>query len=490
MELLPGAAILLVLFLFTLWAFRFLQRRSKLPPGPTPWLFLGNLLQKDALPLYKTYAKLTKKYGPVFTIWLGAKPMVVICGYEAVKDALVTHNEEFGGRPPIVVFDHVTKGYGVIGKHENWKTLRRFTIATLRNFGMGKRSMAERILEEAHCLVGRISTFEGQSFDIIPDITAAIGNVMCSVIFGNRYSYEDKNFIELLEIVKAFTSFFLSLPGVIYSALPNIMNFLPGPHKKVFSDCNKTFNFIRNNVDAHKKTLDSENPRDFIDCFLLKLKKEQGSSLLCIEDLVMSVFQLFLAGTESTTSAVSYGLILLARFPHVQAKAQQEIDEIVGADRALCMEDRMKLSYTNAVLHEIVRFQQGTTETFPRMTTQDVNFRGHFIPQGTIVLPLWVSVHFDPLCWEDPEKFDPGHFLNEKGEFQKNNAYLPFSAGKRSCPGEGMADMEIFLLLAILLQHFTFELILDPEDINLETLFMDLRKNGKHRYLRAIKRDI
>ncbi|ETE58076.1 Cytochrome protein, partial [Ophiophagus hannah] len=451
--------------------------------------------------------QLTKKYGPVFTIWLGAKPMVVICGYEAVKDALITHNEEFGGRPPIVVFDHVTKGYGVIGKHENWKTLRRFIISTLQNFGMGKRSMAERVLEEAHCLVGRISSFEGdhtlknyvpplcvqyrvvlflylphnnktvrwcQPFDIIPGITAAI----------------DNNFIELLEIVKEFTSFFLSIPGMVCSALPNIMNFLPGPHKKVFSDCNKIFNFLRNNVDAHKKTLDLENPRDFIDCFLLKLEKEQGSTLLCIEDLVMSVFQLFLAGTEGTASAISYGLILLARFPRVQAKAQKEIDELVGADRALCMEDRMKLSYTNALIHEIVRFQQGTTETFPRMTTQDVNFRGHLISQGTIILPLWVSVHFDPLCWEDPEKFDPGHFLNEKGEFQKKDAYLPFSAGKRSCPGEGMADMEVFLLLATLLQHFTFELILDPEDINLETLFMDLRKKGKHRYLRAIKHDI
>ncbi|XP_063148984.1 cytochrome P450 2C5-like [Candoia aspera] len=489
-ELVPGAAILLLLFLLTVLAFRFHQARCQLPPGPRPWLFLGNLLQKDAVPLYKTYQKLSKKYGPVFTIWLGPKPMIVLCGYEAVKDALVIHSEEFGGRPSVPIVDQITKGYGFVSEDVKWKTLRRFTLSTLRNFGMGKKSMAERMSEEARYLVDKIATFEGQPCDIIPAITAAVSNVMCSIIFGNRFSYEDKNFTELLEILKAFVDFFLSVPGMVYNSLPSIMNFLPGPHKKIFSDCSKVCNFIRNKVDSHKKNLDPQNPGGFIDCFLLQLEKEENFSIISVEDLVMTVFELFIAGTDSTTNAVSYGLILLARFPQVQAKAQQEIDEVVGANRAPSMEDRLQLSYTNAFVHEIQRFQQSSSENFPRMTTQDVNFRGYFIPQGTIVVPLWSSVHFDTLWWEDPEKFDPGHFLDEKGEFQKKDAYMPFSAGKRACPGEGLARMEIFLLLATLLQHFTFELSIDPEEIDLEDLFLGCRKNGNHRYLRAIIRKI
>ncbi|XP_070793568.1 cytochrome P450 2C30-like [Pituophis catenifer annectens] len=88
------------------------------------------------------------------------------------------------------------------------------------------------------------------------------------------------------------------------------------------------------------------------------------------------------------------------------------------------MEDRMEMAYTRALIHEILRYLQVDIENFPRMTTQDVNFRGHFIPQGTHVLPLWFSVHFDPLCYENPGKFDPGHFLDEKGEFQKNDTCL------------------------------------------------------------------
>uniref|UniRef100_A0A8C6YG08 Uncharacterized protein n=1 Tax=Naja naja TaxID=35670 RepID=A0A8C6YG08_NAJNA len=490
-ELIPGTAVLLIVFLFTLWAFRFHQRRTRLPPGPRPWLFLGNLLQKDVLPLFTNYTKVRhKRYGPVFTIWLGTKPVVVICGTEAVKDALITHNEEFGGRPPVPILDEVTKGFGLISEHEKWKMVRRFTISTLRNFGMGKKPMSERISEETHCLVEKIASFEGQPFDIIPTIRATVSNVICSVIFGNRFSYDDKKFTELLGILEAFVTFFVSLPGLVYSTLPNIMNFLPGPHKKIFSDCKTVCDFIRNEVDTHKETLDPENPRDFIDCFLLKLEKEQNSSIICMEDLVMSVFQLFIGGTDTTSSVISYALVVLARFSDVQVKIQQEIDEIVGANRAPSMEDRMKLPYTNAFVHEILRILRITNENFPRMTTQDVNFRGHFIPQGTAVVPLLISIHFDPLRWEDPENFHPSHFLDKKGEFQKKDAYLPFSAGKRACPGEALADMELFLIFSILLQHFTFELIIEPEEIDLEALYTGCRKKGKYHYLRAIKRKI
>ncbi|XP_032094910.1 cytochrome P450 2C5-like [Thamnophis elegans] len=489
-ELIPGTVVLLIVFLFTLWAFRFHQRRVRLPPGPRPWPFLGNLLQRDVLPLFNSYTKLSKRYGPVFTVWLATKPMIVICGIEPVKDALITHSEEFGGRPPVPILDSITKGFGLISKHEKWKMVRRFTISTFRNFGMGKKSMSERILEEAHCLLEQIASFEDQPFDIVPLIKATVSNVICSVIFGNRFSYDDKEFTRLLDTLEAFMTFFTSIPGMVYSSLPNIMNLLPGPHRKVFSDCKTVCNFIRNEVDTHKKTLDPDNPRDFIDCFLLKLEKEQNSSLICMEDLVMSVFQLFIAGTETTSSSISCALVILARFSDVQAKMQQEIDDIVGANRAPSMEDRMKLHYTNAFIHEILRIPHFTNENFPRMTTRDVNFRGHFIPQGTTVLPLLVSIHFDPVCWEDPENFHPTHFLDKKGEFQKKDSFLPFSAGKRACPGEALADMELFLYFTFLLQHFTFELTIDPEEVDLEAVYLGCREKGKFRYLRAIKRKI
>ncbi|XP_070592027.1 cytochrome P450 2C23-like [Erythrolamprus reginae] len=487
-ELILGTILLFILFLLTFWVLQFKQERARYPPGPAPWFLLGNLLQKDVLPLYKTYPKLSKKYGPVFTIWLGPNPLVVVCGYEAVKEALITHSEEFGGRSPIPILDEVTKGYGIIGDDERWKILRRFTLTTLRNFGMGKKSMAERMSEEALCLVEKISSFEDQPFDVVTTIAAAVSNVMCAVIFGKRFSYDDKNFIDILETLKEFIGFFLSGPGMVYSALPNVMKFLPGP--RAVSDCVRICDYVRTRVDSHKKTLDPDNPRDFIDCFLIKLEKEQNDKIICMEDLVMTVFELLIAGTDSTANAISYGIILLARFPEVQAKMQQEIDDVVGPNRQVTMEDKVNLPYINAFAHEMLRFQPGSSENFPRTTTQNVIFKGQYIPKGTTVLPLWASVHFDTNCWENPMTFDPGHFLNKNGEFEKKDAYLPFSAGKRVCPGESLANMEIFISFTNLLQNFTFELTMDPKDIDLENLFMGCREEGQHRKIRAIKRKI
>ncbi|KAK9406804.1 cytochrome P450 2F2-like [Crotalus adamanteus] len=189
---------------------------------------------------------------------------------------MVIRNEEFGGRSRVPIVDQITGGYGFIGEDERWKVLRRFTLTTLRNFGMGKRSMAERMSEESRYLVEKISSFEEKPFDVVPTITAAVSNVICAVIFGKRFSYDDKIFNEILEILK------------------------------------------KTNVDSHKKTLDPDNPRDFIDCFLLKLEKEQNSKIICMEDLIMTVFELLVAGTESTSNAIAYGIILLASFPEVQ----------------------------------------------------------------------------------------------------------------------------------------------------------------------------
>ncbi|KAF2985446.1 hypothetical protein EK904_003578, partial [Melospiza melodia maxima] len=114
-------------------------------------------------------------------------------------------------------------------------------------------------------------------------------------------------------------------------------------------------------------------------------------------------------------------------------KVQEEIDAVVGSGRAPSTEDKLRMPYTNAVIHELQRFHKTRIENFPRMATQDVLFRGYTIPKGTPVIPVLSSVHSDPTQWENPKKVDPAHFLDEKGEFRKREAFMAFSAGQH-CP--------------------------------------------------------
>ncbi|KAM6376697.1 cytochrome P450 2C5-like [Pluvialis apricaria] len=481
--------LLLSILWFLVW--RMDRQRSQLPVGPAPWPILGNLWQKDVLPLYRTYEKLSGKYGPIFTVWLGLKPVVVLCGYEAVKDALLGHSEEFGGRPEIPLLVQLSKDYGFVSNNEKkWRELRRFTLSTLRDFGMGKNSMSQRVQQEAQHLVELLANLKGNAFEPMTMFRHAVANVICSVVFGSRYSYNDTDFLELLNVIGNYISFFLSPIAMVYNTFPNIMHHLPGPHRKVLAECEKLKDYIREKVELHKLTLDPSCPRDYIDCFLMKAEKEKSSpeNMYSNEDLVMSVFNLFGAGTVTTSNSLVFSLLILAKYPHIQAKVQEEIDAVVGTGCAPSTEDKMRMPYTNAVIHELQRFHKTRIENFPRMTTQDVVFRGHTIPKGTVVIPVFSSVHTDPTQWEKPKEINPGHFLNEKGEFRKREAFMAFSAGKRMCPGEALARIELFLFLTTLLQSFTFQLAVEYEETDLFSLWLEIERRAIPGKFFAIRR--
>uniref|UniRef100_A0A8C0GYT0 unspecific monooxygenase n=1 Tax=Chelonoidis abingdonii TaxID=106734 RepID=A0A8C0GYT0_CHEAB len=140
-------------FLF-LSAWRKMSGNGKLPPGPVAFPIIGNTLQLST----RNFAK----YGPVFTIYVGSLRVVVLYGQEAVKEALIDQGDEFSGRGKLALADKLAKGTGIIFSNgERWKQLRRFALTTLRNFGMGKKSVEERIQEEAHFLVERLRRTHG-----------------------------------------------------------------------------------------------------------------------------------------------------------------------------------------------------------------------------------------------------------------------------------------------------------------------------------------
>ncbi|KAI2591178.1 CYP2S1 isoform 4, partial [Pan troglodytes] len=136
------------------------RARGHLPPGPTPLPLLGNLLQLRPGALYSGLMRLSKKYGPVFTIYLGPwRPVVVLVGQEAVREALGGQAEEFSGRGTVAMLEGTFDGHGVFFSNgERWRQLRKFTMLALRDLGMGKREGEELIQAEARCLV---ETFQG-----------------------------------------------------------------------------------------------------------------------------------------------------------------------------------------------------------------------------------------------------------------------------------------------------------------------------------------
>ncbi|XP_048848272.1 cytochrome P450 2K1-like, partial [Brienomyrus brachyistius] len=356
--------------------------------------------------------QLSLKYGPVSTIHFGPKKTVVLAGYKAVKEALINFAEEFGDRDMAPIFKDITKGHGIVfANGDSWKEMRRFALSTLRDFGMGKRGIEEKIIEEIHYM------------------TEVFANV--KVCFWWQ----------------------------LYNIFPRLR-----PWLKVWTSLMNTIEVSleqeRELIRKLQETLNSEDKRGFVDAFLLRqqeVKKsgEQVSQYYHKKNLLYTVTNLNAAGTDTTATTLCWGLLFMAKYPHIQDRVQEELDRVIGG-RQTRVEDRKNLPYTDAVVHEILRMANIVPLNLPHVTSCDVVFQGYHIRKGTAVIPLLTSVLRDESEWESPNTFNPGHFLDDQGRFMKRDAFMPFSAGRRVCLGESLARMEIFLFFTSLLQKFRF----------------------------------
>ncbi|XP_073442589.1 cytochrome P450 2K1-like isoform X2 [Dendrobates tinctorius] len=392
-------SIILCLF-FVLFFFGRKKNAYNLPPGPRPLPIIGNLHILDAERPYLTMHELSKKYGPVYTLQFGVEKVVVICGYEAIKDALVNHGEEFSGRPKVALLDELFKGHGILfASNDNWRAMRRFTLSTLRDFGMGKETIENKISEESDFLVQKFRSYKGEPFDNIMILNAAVSNIIVTILLSKRYDYEDPT---LLKLVK------MNNENVQLAGTPMAME-KPNP-KLYFTN----------------------------------------------ENLSHLVADLFDAGMETSSTTLRWGLLLMMKYPEIQKKVQSEIDKVIGSNEPQVIH-RREMPYTEAVIHEIQRFGNIVPTNVPHATTQDVNFRGFLLPKGIQVIPLLTSVLYDKDHFVKADEFYPEHFLDSSGNFLRKEAFMPFSAGKRSCAGENLAKMELFMFFTRLLQVFTFK---------------------------------
>uniref|UniRef100_A0A8C0QSG0 Cytochrome P450 n=1 Tax=Chelonoidis abingdonii TaxID=106734 RepID=A0A8C0QSG0_CHEAB len=376
-------------FVVYILVFDHMKRRKRwknYPPGPVSFPFVGNLLQVN-------FQCPRLKFGKIFSLQVGWKNLVVLNGFEAVKAALIQRSEDFADRPSFSLFDHM-----------------------------------------------------GHPFNPRFLINSAVGNVMCSITFGNRFEYNNEKFQRMLQLIEeAFNIGAGILSQVVHKILivsKTQTSWLPG---------------------WHKETRDPGFTRDFIDAFLEEIEKAKmdPESTFNEDNLIFTVFDLFGAATETTTVTLCWALLYMLRYPDVQRRVHEEIDKVIGRDRSPKIEDQVNLPYTNAAIYETQRYCDVVFAGVPRMTYRDTQVQDFFIPKGTTVIAVLSSVLKDETVWEKPHEFYPEHFLDAAGQFVKREAFLPFSAGRRICLGEQLARKELFLFFTTLLQHFTFHI---PED--------------------------
>nr|KAF6303630.1 hypothetical protein mMyoMyo1_003580 [Myotis myotis] len=430
MELLGATTpvfIIFVICLVFLWVWKEGRKWGRLPPGPTPLPIIGNLMQLNLKDIPASLSKLAKEYGPVYTLYVGSTPTVVLHGYEAVKEALIDQGDEFLGRGPIPIISDFQKGHA-------------------------------------------------QPFDPTLILSLAPCNVICSTLFNERFQYDDEKLLYLMRLLNENFKKLSSRWNQMYNLWPKLIKHLPGEHRAFSKRLSNVKNFILEKVKEHQESLDQNSPRDYIDCFLSKMEQEKHNPMseFDLENLAVCGSNLFVAGTETTSSTLRYGLLLLMKHPEVQAKVHEEIDSVIGHNQRPSLKDKMKMPYTEAVLNEIQRYITLVPCNVPHAVTKDTKFRQYVIPKGTTVFPLLSSVLLDCKEFPNPETFDPGHFLDKNGSLRKTDYFIPFSLGKRACVGEGLARVELFLFLTTILQNFSLEPLVEPRELEIKPLVTGL----------------
>ncbi|XP_063056859.1 cytochrome P450 2J6-like [Engraulis encrasicolus] len=435
-------------------------RPKNFPPGPMCWPIVGNLFAVDMKKPHLDMTRLAEKYGSVYSLKTDTWT-VVLNGYKTVREALVTQGDPMADRPETALSQDVGQHLGVITSNGYmWKQQRRFALFTLKYFGVGKKSLESAILEEFTNLAEEIEGYKGKPYNPALHMNYAVANIICSLVFGHRFDYTDERFQTLIRIFDKAIVVEASIWAELYNTFPAIMRLLPGPHQTLKQDYEKVKDFLRQEIEEHKEDWDPSEPRDYIDCYLSEIEKtkEDTAAGFHEDSLIMCTLDLFVAGSETTSTTLRWSFLYMAKYPEVQEKVQAEIEQVIGNSRLPSMADRPNMPYTDAVLHEIQRLGNIVPLALPRNTTKDVQLNGYHIPKGTQVIPNLTSVLFDENEWETPNSFNPGHFLDKEGKFVKNPAFIPFSAGKRVCLGESLAKMELFIFFTSFLQRFSFSM--------------------------------
>ncbi|KAF0043512.1 hypothetical protein F2P81_004849 [Scophthalmus maximus] len=441
-------------------------------PGPNPLPIIGNVLEVGSKP-YLSLTAMSKRYGHVFQIQIGMRPVVVLSGSDMVRQALIKQGEEFAGRPDLYSFRFINDGKSLAFSTDQagvWRARRKLAYSALRSFSTLEGTtpeyscvLEEHVCKEGEYLIRQLNTVmkADGSFDPFRYIVVSVANVICGMCFGRRYDHNDEELLSLVNLSDEFGQVVGS--GNPADFIP-VLQFLPSTTMKKFVSINARFNnFVQKIVTEHYSTFDKDNIRDITDSLIDHCedrKLDENSNIqMSDEKIVGIVNDLFGAGFDTISTALSWSVMYLVAYPEIQERLYQELKDKVGLDRSPLLSDKPNLPFLEAFILEIFRHSSFLPFTIPHCTSKDTSLNGYFIPKDTCVFINQWQINHDPELWKDPSLFNPDRFLSSDGtELNKieGEKVMAFGMGKRRCIGEVIARNEVYLFLAIIIQKLHF----------------------------------
>lgn len=450
------------------------QEPKNLPPGPTPFPLIGNTphLISSMPNIQVGLQNLAKTYGNIMTVYMNGQRTVIVSSAEIGRELLVTRKDDLAGRPYFFSGDYATRGCKNIGFNDFGPTLvlqRKVMHTALRLY---RPNLEAAVCREIGNLISRVKALDGEPFDPYRPISFSILNVICEMVFGYSFEYDDPEFLNVVLFNEQIALSF----GVmnILEIMPFLIHF-PIEASRILKESKKNRDrFLEKEFDRHKETFNADVIRDVTDAAIKALEDaEQEDSknrhLLTRDHVLMSLGDMFSAGNETTVTSLRWLFAHLVRNPQIQDKLHAELDNVIGLDpgRVATLEDRGKLPYLESCILETFRIAAPVPLSVPHKATCDTTVQGFTIPKDTTVITNLWAMHHNEDDWKDPDVFDPSRFLDDDGKISSTASrnLLTFGAGRRVCIGEIDAKIELFLFAARFLQQFKLEAAAELPDM-------------------------
>ncbi|KAG2681344.1 hypothetical protein I3760_11G140400 [Carya illinoinensis] len=465
-----------------------LFNKRKLPPGPTGFPIIGNLLAIGDTP-HESLAKLAKKHGPLMTVRLGFVTTVVASSAEMAREILQKNDQAFLGRAmPDAVAAEANFELSMVWLQGDTKWIKLRKICNSQMFTTHRLEALQGLRHQMmDTLV--LKVVEASETGEAINIGRLVFGTTLSLLSNTMFSVDliDKRSNSIQEL-KEHVGTILELLGK-----PNVSDFFPllkpfdlqGIRRTIKVSYDRLHTLLDEVIDRRLKCRTSASPRcnDFLDV-LLDHGEEHGPQEFNREDIKILLTDMFIGGTGATTTMVEWAMAELLRDPGIMAKAKQELAKTFELGRRTIQEKEiLRLPYLQSVLKETMRLHPTAPLLLTHRALIDVQVCGYTIPKHTPVLVnAWATAR-DPMYWDKPREFRPERFIagdSAEVDFRGTNlSFIPFGSGRRICPGLALGVRMLSLLLASLIHLFDWKLPdgMASEEIDMGAKFGIARKN-------------
>ena len=415
------------------------------PPGPRSRYPGAQLLAFRRDPL-GFVTRVTREYGDIVHGTLGRKHLYLLNHPDYIRDVLVTYHRRFTG----LAFEAGKRitGEGLLSAQgEAHRRQRRLVQPAFHR----DRLPAYGAAMVEHAQRWRDGQQDGAVMAIRPEMRRLTLGIVGETMFG---ATDGTAADEVRELIDSGMALF----GPLTFLFARFMERLPLPSARRFVAARQRLDTHVYRM-LHERRASGVDHGDLLSMLLLAQDAEGDGQGLTDRQIRDEVVTVFLAGHETTASALTWSWCLLAQHPEAQRRLHAEVAEVLG-DRPPTLDDLPHLPYTSGVFAEALRLYPIAAMIF-RRALEDHPVGEYVIPRGGIVMLSQYAMHRDPRFYPNPDAFDPDRWAPEVRASRPRYCYFPFGGGPRVCIGEGFATMEGVLVLATIVQRWRPQLLVE-----------------------------